>query len=147
MPCLGQDPFDLGEQDRALRPAEGQRRVVLSSSIAETSLTVPGVRIVVDGGWRRSPVLDPGSGLTRLQTLRISRAAAEQRAGRAGREGPGVAIRLWTEAQHRGLAAFDKPEILDAELARGDDKRPQWVYRIHGRLNKLRRRREVADLV
>jgi ATP-dependent helicase HrpB len=105
------------EQDRALRPAEGQRRVVLSSSIAETSLTVPGVRIVVDGGWRRSPVLDPGTGLTRLQTLRISRAAAEQRAGRAGREGPGVAIRLWTEAQHRGLAAFDKPEILDAELS------------------------------
>ena len=105
------------EQDRALRPAEGQRRVVLSSSIAETSLTVPGVRIVVDGGWRRSPVLDPGTGLTRLQTLRISRAAAEQRAGRAGREGPGVAIRLWTEAQHRGLAPFDKPEILDAELS------------------------------
>jgi ATP-dependent helicase HrpB len=104
------------EQDRALRPAEG-RRVVLSSSIAETSLTVPGVRIVVDGGWRRSPVLDPGTGLTRLQTLRISRAAAEQRAGRAGRESPGVAIRLWTEAQHRGLAAFDKPELLDAELS------------------------------
>ena len=107
----------LAEQDRALRPAEGQRRVVLSSSIAETSLTVPGVRIVVDGGWRRAPVLDPGTGLTRLQTLRISRAAATQRAGRAGREAPGVAIRLWTEAQHRGLAAFDKPEILDAELS------------------------------
>jgi ATP-dependent helicase HrpB len=105
------------EQDRALRPAEGQRRVVLSSSIAETSLTVPGVRIVVDGGWRRAPVRDPGSGLTRLQTLRISRAAATQRAGRAGREAPGVAIRLWTEAQHRGLAPFDKPEILDAELS------------------------------
>jgi ATP-dependent helicase HrpB len=105
------------EQDRALRPADGQRRVVLSSSIAETSLTVPGVRIVVDGGWRRAPVLDAGTGLTRLQTLRISRAAATQRAGRAGREAPGVAIRLWTEAQHRGLAAFDKPEILDAELS------------------------------
>jgi ATP-dependent helicase HrpB len=105
------------EQDRALRPAEGQRRVVLSSSIAETSLTVPGVRIVVDGGWRRAPVLDAGTGLTRLQTLRISRAASTQRAGRAGREAPGVAIRLWTEAQHRGLAAFDKPEILDAELS------------------------------
>jgi ATP-dependent helicase HrpB len=105
------------EQDRALRPAEGQRRVVLSSSIAETSLTVPGVRIVVDGGWRRAPVLDAGTGLTRLHTLRISRAAAEQRAGRAGREAPGVAIRLWTEAQHRGLAPFDKPEILAAELS------------------------------
>jgi ATP-dependent helicase HrpB len=105
------------EQDRALRRAEGQRRVVLSSSIAETSLTVPGVRVVVDGGWRRAPVLDAGSGLTRLQTLRVSRATADQRAGRAGREAPGTAIRLWTEAQQRGLAPFDKPEILDAELS------------------------------
>ena len=104
------------EQDRALRPAEG-RRVVLASSIAETSLTVPGVRIVVDGGWRRAPRLDPATSLTRLATLRISRAAAEQRAGRAGREAPGVAIRLWTTAAHRGLAAFDRPEILEAELS------------------------------
>jgi ATP-dependent helicase HrpB len=104
------------EQDRALRPAEG-RRVVLATSIAETSLTVPGVRIVVDGGWRRAPRLDSGTGLTRLETMRISRAAAAQRAGRAGREAPGVAIRLWTEAQHRGLAEFDRPEILEAELS------------------------------
>ena len=104
------------EQDRALRPAEG-RRVVLATSIAETSLTVPGVRIVVDGGWRRAPRLDPATGLTRLATLRISRAAAEQRAGRAGREAPGVAIRLWTTALHRGMAAFDRPEILEAELS------------------------------
>jgi len=104
------------EQDRALRPAEG-RRVVLSTSIAETSLTVPGVRIVVDGGWRRAPRLDPATGLTRLDTMRISRAAAEQRAGRGGREAPGVAIRLWSEALHRGLAAFDRPEILEAELS------------------------------
>ncbi len=93
------------EQDRALRPAEG-RRVVLATSIAETSLTVPGVRIVVDGGWRRAPRLDPSTGLTRLTTLRISRAAAEQRTGRAGREAPGVAIRLWSSALHRGLAAL-----------------------------------------
>jgi ATP-dependent helicase HrpB len=105
-----------GEQDRALAPAE-QRRVVLATSIAETSLTVPGVRIVIDGGWRRAPRLDPATGLTRLATLRISRAAAEQRAGRAGREAPGVAIRLWSEALHRGLPAFDRPEILEAELA------------------------------
>ncbi len=105
------------EQDRALRPAEGQRRVVLATSIAETSLTVPGVRIVVDGGYRRAPRLDPSSGLTRLETLRISRAAAEQRAGRAGREAPGVAIRLWSTALHRGLAPFDRPEILEAELS------------------------------
>ena len=91
--------------------------MVLATSIAETSLTVPGVRIVVDGGWRRAPRLDPSTGLTRLATLRISRAAAEQRAGRAGREAPGVAIRLWTPALHRGLAAFDRPEILEAELS------------------------------
>ena len=104
------------EQDRALRPAEG-RRVVLATSIAETSLTVPGVRIVVDGGWRRAPRLDPSTGLTRLATLRVSRAAAEQRAGRGGREAPGVAIRLWSTALHRGLAAFDRPEILEAELS------------------------------
>jgi ATP-dependent helicase HrpB len=104
------------EQDAALRPG-AQRRVVLATSIAETSLTVPGVRIVVDGGFRRAPRFDPGRGLTRLATLRISRAAAEQRAGRAGREAPGVAIRLWTEAQHRGLPAFDRPEIFEAELS------------------------------
>ena len=110
-----------GEQDRALRPAppssNGGRRVVLATSIAETSLTVPGVRIVVDGGWRRSPRLDAATGLTRLATLRVSRAAADQRAGRAGREGPGVAIRLWTAAQHRGLAPYDRPAILEAELS------------------------------
>ncbi|HVZ08806.1 ATP-dependent helicase HrpB [Rhodopila sp.] len=104
------------EQDRALRPAE-TRRVVLATSIAETSLTVPGVRIVVDGGWRRSPRLDPSTGLTRLATVRISKAAADQRAGRAGREAPGVAIRVWSQALHRGLAPFDRPEILEAELS------------------------------
>jgi ATP-dependent helicase HrpB len=104
------------EQDRALRPAEG-RRVVLATSIAETSLTVPGVRIVVDGGWRRAPRMDQATGLTRLATLRISRAAADQRAGRAGREAPGVAIRLWSTALHRGLPQFDRPEILEAELS------------------------------
>ena len=105
-------------QDLALRPAaDGGRRVVLATSIAETSLTVPGVRVVIDGGFRRAPRLDPGSGLARLATVRISRAAATQRAGRAGREAPGVAIRLWTEAQQRGLPAHDRPEILEAELA------------------------------
>jgi ATP-dependent helicase HrpB len=103
-------------QDRALRPAEG-RRVVLATSIAETSLTVPGVRVVVDGGWRRAPQLDPGTGLSRLTTQRISVAAAAQRAGRAGREAPGRAIRLWSTAQQRGLVAFEKPEILRSELS------------------------------
>ena len=71
----------------------------------------------MDGGYRRAPQLDPATGLTRLVTVRISRAAAEQRAGRAGREGPGVAVRLWTTALHRGLPAFDRPEILQAELS------------------------------
>ncbi len=105
-------------QDLALRPdADGRRRVVLATSIAETSLTVPGVRIVVDGGWRRAPRLDAATGLTRLAMVRISRAAATQRAGRSGREGPGVAVRLWTEALHRGLPPFDRPEILEAELS------------------------------
>jgi ATP-dependent helicase HrpB len=104
------------EQDLALTQGAG-RRVVLATAIAETSLTVPGVRVVVDGGWRRTPRLDPATGLTRLATVRISRAAADQRAGRAGREAPGVAIRLWTATQHRGLAVFDRPEILDAELS------------------------------
>ena len=105
------------EQDRALRPAEGQRRVVLATSIAETSLTVPGVRVVVDGGFRRAPRMDASTGLSRLDTMRVSRAAADQRAGRAGREAPGVAIRLWSPALHRGLAPFDRPAILEAELA------------------------------
>jgi ATP-dependent helicase HrpB len=114
LPLHGELPPDA--QDRALRTAE-TRRVVLATSIAETSLTVPGVRIVVDGGWRRAPRLDPSTGLTRLTTLRISRAAAEQRAGRAGREGPGVAIRLWSTALHRGLPPYDRPEILEAELS------------------------------
>jgi ATP-dependent helicase HrpB len=103
-------------QDLALRENE-RRRVVLATSIAETSLTVPGVRIVVDGGFRRAPRLDAATGLTRLTTLRISRAAAAQRAGRAGREAPGVAIRLWSEALHRGLPAFERPEIFEAELS------------------------------
>jgi ATP-dependent helicase HrpB len=106
----------VAEQDRALRPAEG-RRVVLATSIAETSLTVPGVRVVVDGGWRRAPVVDPATGLSRLTTLRISAAAATQRAGRAGREAPGHAIRLWSPALQRGLPAFDRPEILRSELS------------------------------
>ncbi len=103
-------------QDVALRENE-RRRVILATSIAETSLTVPGVRIVIDGGFRRVPQLDTATGLTRLVTVRISRAAATQRAGRAGREGPGVAIRLWSEALHRGLPAFDRPEIFSAELS------------------------------
>ncbi|MBY0337990.1 MAG: ATP-dependent helicase HrpB [Acetobacteraceae bacterium] len=114
LPLHGELP--PAEQDRALTPGP-RRRVVLSTSIAETSLTVPGVRIVVDGGFRRAPRLDPSSGLTRLVTTRISRAAAEQRAGRAGRTEPGVALRLWSEPLHRGLPLQDRPEILESELS------------------------------
>jgi ATP-dependent helicase HrpB len=114
LPLHGEMP--PAEQDRALNPGP-RRKVVLATSIAETSLTVPGVRIVVDGGFRRAPRLDPATGLARLATLRISRAAAEQRAGRAGRTEPGVAIRLWTEALHRGLPVSDRPEILESELS------------------------------
>ncbi len=106
------------EQAVVLRPpAPGERRVVLATSIAETSLTVPGVRAVVDGGYRRAPRLDAGSGLARLATLRISRAAADQRAGRAGREAPGRCLRLWTKPMERGMAPFERPEMLEAELA------------------------------
>ncbi len=114
LPLHGDLPLE--QQDRALTEQPG-RRVVLATSIAETSLTVPGVRIVIDGGFRRAPRMDGATGLTRLTTLRISRAAADQRAGRAGREGPGVAIRLWSTAQHRGMAPYDRPAILEAELA------------------------------
>ncbi len=118
LPLHGELP--PAEQDLVLRPAppsERRRHVVLATSIAETSLTVPGVRIVVDGGWRRVPRLDAGSGLSRLETVRISRATATQRAGRAGREAPGTAYRLWTTTAARGLALQDRPEILDAELS------------------------------
>jgi len=114
LPLHGDLP--VAAQDLALRPASG-RRVVLATAIAETSLTVPGVRIVIDGGFRRAPRFDPASGLTRLATERVSRAAADQRAGRAGREAPGLAVRLWSEAAQRGLRPHDRPEILEAELS------------------------------
>ena len=114
LPLHGDLP--AADQDVALRPSAG-RRVVLSTAIAETSLTVPGVRIVIDGGFRRAPQFDPASGLTRLAMQRVSRAAADQRAGRAGREAPGLAIRLWTAATQRGLRLHDRPEVLDAELS------------------------------
>ncbi|QQR37029.1 ATP-dependent helicase HrpB [Devosia oryziradicis] len=115
-PLYGQ--LTPAEQDRAIRPAEpGRRKVVLATSIAETSLTIDGVRIVVDSGFRRVPVYEPGTGLTTLATSRISRAGADQRRGRAGRTSPGVAIRLWNEGQNSALEPFDTPEILAADLA------------------------------
>ncbi len=105
-------------QDQAIRPSpDGFRKVVLATSIAETSLTIEGVRVVVDGGVMRRPRFDPGAGMTRLVTLAVSRAAADQRRGRAGRQGPGVCYRLWSEAEDRALQPFTAPEIVEADLA------------------------------
>jgi ATP-dependent helicase HrpB len=110
--------LDAGVQDRAIAPApKGRRKVVLATSIAETSLTIEGVRIVVDSGVARVPRYEPDIGLTRLETVRASRAAVDQRRGRAGRTEPGVCYRLWDEPQTASLAAFTPPEILSADLS------------------------------
>ncbi|MDE2486292.1 MAG: ATP-dependent helicase HrpB [Alphaproteobacteria bacterium] len=110
--------LDPAAQDRAIEPASpGVRKIVLATSIAETSLTIEGVRVVIDAGLSRVPRYDPSSGLTRLATVRVSRAAADQRRGRAGRTEPGVCYRLWDEAETRALAAFAAPEILEADLS------------------------------
>ena len=106
------------DQDRALAPSPpGMRKVVLSTAIAETSLTVEGVRAVVDSGLTRVARFSPRTGMTRLETVPVSRAAADQRRGRAGRLGPGVCYRLWTCEEHERLPAYTKPEILEADLA------------------------------
>ena len=104
------------EQDRVLRSG-GSRWVVLSTDVAESSVTVQGVGVVVDAGLSRRPAYDPASGLTRLRTLVASRASAEQRAGRAGRTTPGVAYRLWSEAEHAARRAWPDPEIMTVDLA------------------------------
>lgn len=106
------------DQDAAIAPAPaGRRKVVLATSIAETSLTIDGVRIVVDSGLARRPRFEPALGLSRLETVRASQAAITQRAGRAGRLEPGVCWRLWSEGETRALPEFDRPEILDADLS------------------------------
>ncbi|CAN5302162.1 ATP-dependent helicase HrpB [soil metagenome] len=111
--------MDGRDQDRAIEPAPaGRRKVVLATSIAETSLTIEGVRVVIDAGLARVPRFDPASGLTRLETVRVSQAAADQRRGRAGRIEPGVCYRLWDEPETRSLAPFGRPEILDTDLSR-----------------------------
>jgi ATP-dependent RNA helicase HrpB len=105
-------------QDLALEPApKGVRKVVLATSIAETSVTIEGVRVVIDSGLARLPRFDPDVGVTRLETVRASRAAADQRRGRAGRTEPGVCYRLWDEPQTQSLPAFPEPEIRSADLA------------------------------
>ncbi len=110
--------LDAQAQDRAIAPAPaGRRKVVLSTSIAETSLTIEGVRVVVDSGFARVPRYEPDLGLTRLETVRVSRAAADQRRGRAGRTEPGVCYRLWDERETGSLAPFAMPEIRAADLS------------------------------
>ena len=105
-------------QDAALLPApEGMRKIVLASSIAETNLTIEGIRIVIDSGLMRVPRFDPRSGMSRLETVRVTRASADQRRGRAGRVEPGICFRLWTETAHASLELFTTPEILGADLA------------------------------
>src|SRR5437762_3145133 len=110
--------LDAETQDRAISPAPaGRRKVVLATSIAETSLTIEGVRIVIDSGLARVPRFEPDIALTRLETVRASRAAVDQRRGRAGRTEPGVCYRLWDEPQTAPLEAYTQPEILSADLS------------------------------
>ena len=112
-------------QDRAIRPhPQGLRRVVLATAIAETSLTIEGITTVVDAGWSRRPKFDPNTGLTRLETVRVSRAAADQRAGRAGRLAPGFCYRLWSSST--ALQAHTSPEIMDADMALLALELAQW---------------------
>ena len=116
LPLFGN--LSQSDQDSAIMPdPEGRRRIILATSIAETSLTIEGIGCVVDSGWSRRPVFEPRSGLTRLTTLRVSKAAADQRAGRSGRLGPGYCLRLWTRDEHHGLAGFHPPEIVNVDLA------------------------------
>ncbi|HET7456367.1 MAG TPA: ATP-dependent helicase HrpB [Gemmatimonadaceae bacterium] len=115
-PLYGDLPPEV--QDAAVRPSvRGRRKVVLATSIAETSLTIDGVRVVVDGGVARVPRFSPRRGLTRLETVRVSRASADQRRGRAGRTAPGVCYRLWGEHEQQALLPRATPEILEADLA------------------------------
>jgi ATP-dependent helicase HrpB len=116
VPLYGDLPFKQ-QQEAILPRADGVRKIVLATSLAETSLTIEGIKVVVDAGFSRVPRFDPRSGLTRLDTIRVTRDSADQRAGRAGRLGPGVCYRLWTEATQRHLVPQRKPEILEADLA------------------------------
>jgi ATP-dependent helicase HrpB len=115
LPLFGE--LSAADQDMALSPAQnGVRKVVLATNIAETSLTIPGIRVVVDSGLARRSVFDPSTGMSRLETQRISRASADQRQGRAGRLEAGVCYRAWSAGAHRSLAPFSAPEIADADL-------------------------------
>lgn len=126
------------EQDRAIAPAPaGRRKIVLATNIAETSLTIEGIRVVVDSGFARAPRFDVRSGMTRLVTLPVSRESADQRRGRAGRTEPGVCIRLWSEGAHGSLAPRSVPEILQADLAALALELAAWGVDSPGRLRWL----------
>ena len=119
--------LDAREQDRAISPSPpGRRKVVLATSIAETSITIEGVRVVIDSGLARVPRYEPDVGLTRLETVRVSRAAADQRRGRAGRTEPGICYRLWDEPQTGSLEPYTRPEILSADLSSFALDLAQW---------------------
>ncbi|HVV60155.1 MAG TPA: ATP-dependent helicase HrpB, partial [Pseudolabrys sp.] len=127
--------LDAREQDRAISPSPpGRRKVVLATSIAETSLTIEGVRVVIDSGLARVPRYEPDVGLTRLETVRVSRAAADQRRGRAGRTEPGVCYRLWDEPQTGSLEPYTRPEILSADLSSFVLDLAQWGAADPGKL-------------
>lgn len=115
-PLYGDLPFKK-QQEAILPDPHGRRKVVLATSIAETSLTIEGIRVVIDSGLSRVPKFDPRSGLTRLETVRVTQDAADQRAGRAGRLAAGVCYRLWSEATQRNLQSNRKPEMLEADLS------------------------------
>lgn len=106
------------EQDAAIKPSpQGRRKVVLATPVAESSITIDGVRIVIDSGLVRQPVYEPSTGITRLETIRASQASADQRTGRAGRTAPGIAVRLWRAEQTKALPAFSTPQILASDLS------------------------------
>jgi ATP-dependent helicase HrpB len=126
------------DQDAALTPSPGgTRKVVLATNIAETSLTIQGVRVVVDSGLVRRSIFDPSTGMSRLETQRISRASADQRQGRAGRTEPGVSYRAWSEGAHRSLAPFTSPEIVEADLIPLALELASWGTRDPGTLRWL----------
>lgn len=130
--------LDRSAQDRAIAPsAPGRRKVVLATSIAETSITIEGVRVVVDSGLARVPRYEPDVGLTRLETVRVSRASADQRRGRSGRTEPGVCYRLWDEPQTASLEPYVKPEILAADLSSFVLDLAQWGVTDPGALTFL----------
>jgi ATP-dependent helicase HrpB len=106
------------DQDAAIKPApEGRRKVVLATPVTESSITIDGVRIVIDSGLVRQPVYEPSTGITRLETIKASQASADQRSGRAGRTAPGIAVRLWREEQTKALPAFSTPQVLASDLS------------------------------